>query len=353
MEYEDVVCDNGVLNKDLSLKDAIKKGILFDGSQVLYGKLRPYLHNWLLPDFKGVAVGDWWVLRPKGVDKKFIYRLIQTQQFDDVTNLSSGSKMPRADWKLVSNTEFAIPCSTEEQMKIGLYFEHLDNLITLHQRQCEVLKKQKQFFLQNMFPKEGESEPRIRFNGFTEPWEQRKFKDFTKQTGIRNKENLDLEPYSITNETGFVPQKDAHDEFGYMKNTDRSAYSIVSPNSFAYNPARINVGSIGYYKGDKNVIVSSLYEVFQTDKDIDDSFLWIWFKSSNFFNWINKLQEGSVRQYFYYDKLCECKLPVPSLKEQEKIGTFFSKLDNLITLHQRQYEQLVSLKKYLLSKMFI
>lgn len=134
VEYEDVVCDNGVLNKDLSLKDAIKKGILFDGSQVLYGKLRPYLHNWLLPDFKGVAVGDWWVLRPKGVDKKFIYRLIQTQQFDDVTNLSSGSKMPRADWKLVSNTEFAIPCSTEEQMKIGLYFEHLDNLITLHQR---------------------------------------------------------------------------------------------------------------------------------------------------------------------------------------------------------------------------
>ena len=251
------------------------------------------------------------------------------------------------------DTELVIPQDPNEQKKIGLLFKKLDSTITLHQRQCEALKKQKQFFLQNMFPKEGESEPRIRFNGFTEPWEQRKFKDFTKQTGIRNKENLDLEPYSITNETGFVPQKDAHDEFGYMKNTDRSAYSIVSPNSFAYNPARINVGSIGYYKGDKNVIVSSLYEVFQTDKDIDDSFLWIWFKSSNFFNWINKLQEGSVRQYFYYDKLCECKLPVPSLKEQEKIGTFFSKLDNLITLHQRQYEQLVSLKKYLLSKMFI
>lgn len=151
VEYEDVVCDNGVLNKDLSLKDAIKKGILFDGSQVLYGKLRPYLHNWLLPDFKGVAVGDWWVLRPKGVDKKFIYRLIQTQQFDDVTNLSSGSKMPRADWKLVSNTEFAIPCSTEEQMKIGLYFEHLDNLITLHQRQYEQLVSLKKYLLSKMF----------------------------------------------------------------------------------------------------------------------------------------------------------------------------------------------------------
>ena len=289
-----------------------------------------------------------WLSHDKSVDNKFLKVLYSIVKWDGI----EGSTIKRLYNDNFLKTQFMLP-SIEEQKKIGSFFEQLDNLITLHQRQCEALKKQKRFFLQNMFPKEGESEPRIRFNGFTEPWEQRKFKDFTKQTGIRNKENLDLEPYSITNETGFVPQKDAHDEFGYMKNTDRSAYSIVSPNSFAYNPARINVGSIGYYKGDKNVIVSSLYEVFQTDKDIDDSFLWIWFKSSNFFNWINKLQEGSVRQYFYYDKLCECKLPVPSLKEQEKIGTFFSKLDNLITLHQRQYEQLVSLKKYLLSKMFI
>ena len=293
--------------------------------------------------------------RPKNkFAKGFLgYYLNSNAYHDQLLPLMQGTKVSSISKTSLKETTIKFPSSIEEQKKVGACFHELDNLITLHQRQCDALKKQKQFFLQNMFPKEGESEPRIRFNGFTEPWEQRKFKDFTKQTGIRNKENLDLEPYSITNETGFVPQKDAHDEFGYMKNTDRSAYSIVSPNSFAYNPARINVGSIGYYKGDKNVIVSSLYEVFQTDKDIDDSFLWIWFKSSNFFNWINKLQEGSVRQYFYYDKLCECKLPVPSLKEQEKIGTFFSKLDNLITLHQRQYEQLVSLKKYLLSKMFI
>ena len=293
--------------------------------------------------------------RPKNkFAKGFLgYYLNSNAYHDQLLPLMQGTKVSSISKTSLKETTIKFPSSIEEQKKVGACFHELDNLITLHQRQCEALKKQKRFFLQNMFPKEGESEPRIRFNGFTEPWEQRKFKDFTKQTGIRNKENLDLEPYSITNETGFVPQKDAHDEFGYMKNTDRSAYSIVSPNSFAYNPARINVGSIGYYKGDKNVIVSSLYEVFQTDKDIDDSFLWIWFKSSNFFNWINKLQEGSVRQYFYYDKLCECKLPVPSLKEQEKIGTFFSKLDNLITLHQRQYEQLFSLKKYLLSKMFI
>lgn len=151
LEYEDVIAEEGRLNKDISLKENIKKGIVFDGSQVLYGKLRPYLHNWLNPDFSGVAVGDWWVLKPNNADKSFIYRLIQTQRFDDIANQSAGSKMPRADWNLVSNTEFAIPVSQEEQEKIGEYFSSLDHLITLHQRKCDELKKMKKYMLQNMF----------------------------------------------------------------------------------------------------------------------------------------------------------------------------------------------------------
>lgn len=105
VEYEDVIAEAGRLNKDVNQKEVAKKGIVFDGSQVLYGKLRPYLHNWLSPDFSGVAVGDWWVLKPVKVDKSFLYRLIQTQQFDDIANQSTGSKMPRADWNLVSNLE--------------------------------------------------------------------------------------------------------------------------------------------------------------------------------------------------------------------------------------------------------
>ena len=134
VEYEDVITEDGRLNKDIHQKEGSKKGIVFDGSQVLYGKLRPYLHNWLNPDFSGVAVGDWWVLKPQNADKDFVYRLIQTQQFDDVANQSAGSKMPRADWNLVSNIEFAIPTSQVEQAKIGAYFSNLDNIITLHQR---------------------------------------------------------------------------------------------------------------------------------------------------------------------------------------------------------------------------
>ena len=151
VEYEDVIAEEGRLNKDIKLKETQKTGIKFDGTQVLYGKLRPYLHNWLNPDFTGVAVGDWWVLRPICIDKDYLYRLIQTKQFDDVANQSAGSKMPRADWNLISNTEFFVPISMEEQSKIAQAFTNLDSLITLHQRKCEKLKQIKKSMLEKMF----------------------------------------------------------------------------------------------------------------------------------------------------------------------------------------------------------
>lgn len=121
-----------------------------------------------------------------------------------------------------------------------------------------------------------------------------------------------------------------------MADADTTAYNIVPPSSFAYNPARINVGSIGYYTGIENVIVSSLYEVFQTADYVDDRFMWHWFKSDHFSKWIERLQEGSVRLYFYYDKLIQCEMKMPSLEEQKKMGAFFDQLDHLITLHQRK-----------------
>lgn len=133
VEYEDVIAEQGTLNKDITAKGVYKNGIRFTPEDVLYGKLRPYLHNWLNPDFSGVAVGDWWVLRPINADKNFLFRLVQTTKYDDAANQSSGTKMPRADWKLISNMEFQIPATIKEQERIAGVFDSLDNLITLHQ----------------------------------------------------------------------------------------------------------------------------------------------------------------------------------------------------------------------------
>ena len=194
--------------------------------------------------------------------------------------------------------------------------------------------------------------PAIRFKGFSDAWEQRKFSDITFPAGEKNKDNLPLESYSITNEHGFVPQDEKFENGGTMREADKRMYYIVSPNSFAYNPARINVGSIGYQNIGKNVIVSSLYEVFKTSEDVDDRLLWHWFKSPDFQKLIMQLQEGGVRLYFYYDKLCMGEVSLPLLEEQRKIGKLFDTLDNLITLHQRKFEKLTNVKKSMLEKMF-
>lgn len=250
-------------------------------------------------------------------------------------------------------TKLMIPQDIEEQKKIGEYLDHLDHLITLHQRKCDETKKLKKYMLQKMFPQNGNKVPEIRFFGFTDDWEQRKFNEFVKNVAKKNKDNLDLEPFAVTNDRGFIAQKDAHEDFGYMKDTDRRAYNIVPPNSFAYNPARINVGSLGYYAGTENVIVSSLYEVFQTEDFIDDRFLWHWLKSEHFPKWIEKLQEGSVRLYFYFDKLIQCQMMIPSVEEQKIISEYLDRIDTLITLHHRKYEELQKIKKFMLQNMFV
>ncbi len=248
------------------------------------------------------------------------------------------------DWMRRS---LAMP-SLEEQEKIAAILTMQDKIIELEQQKIEEIKKAKRFFLEKMFPKEGQAVPEIRFKGFTDPWEKRKFSDITFPAGEKNKDNLPLESYSITNEYGFVPQDEKFENGGTMREADKRMYYIVSPNSFAYNPARINVGSIGYQNVGKNVIVSSLYEVFKTSEDVDDRLLWHWFKSPDFQKLIMQLQEGGVRLYFYYDKLCMGEVFLPSLEEQRKIGKLFDTIDHLITLHQRKLEEEKRKKKALM-----
>ena len=247
-------------------------------------------------------------------DAEFVFQSTLTDKYNKyIAVTSQRSGQPGMNAQEYSEFEIRVP-EKEEQTKIGTYFRILDHLITLHQRK-------------NIYF----------YEKVTLVWEQRKFSEFVKNVAVRNKAGVELECYAVTNDRGFISQKEAHDAFGYMADADTTAYNIVPPSSFAYNPARINVGSIGYYTGIENVIVSSLYEVFQTADYVDDRFMWHWFKSDHFSKWIERLQEGSVRLYFYYDKLIQCEMKMPSLEEQKKMGAFFDQLDHLITLHHRKY----------------
>ena len=151
IEFEDIVSGEGRLNKDLNTKKDDRKGIFFDENNILYGKLRPYLRKWYYARFAGVAIGDFWVLKIINNNHPlFIYYLIQTEKYQRVANDTSGTKMPRSDWKKVSESLFYIP-NINEQKKISTIFNIIDNLITLHQRKLELLKEQKKGFLQKMF----------------------------------------------------------------------------------------------------------------------------------------------------------------------------------------------------------
>ncbi len=134
VEYEDIVSGQGILNKDIREKSNIRSGIRFEPGDVLFGKLRPYLKNWILPNFSGVAVGDFWVLHPFETDSRYLYYLIQTPAFQTAANQSTGTKMPRSDWNLVSKAIFFSPKDITEQRKIGATLQSIDHLITLHQR---------------------------------------------------------------------------------------------------------------------------------------------------------------------------------------------------------------------------
>ena len=359
LEYEDVIAEEGRLNKDISLKENIKKGIVFDGSQVLYGKLRPYLHNWLNPDFSGVAVGDWWVLKPNNADKSFIYRLIQTQRFDDIANQSAGSKMPRADWNLVSNTEFAVPVSQEEQEKIGEYFSSLDHLITLHQRKCEQTKNLKKYMLQKMFPQNGAKVPEIRFNGFTHDWEQRKLGDDL--VSIHTGTNL---LGSITN-TGMPLIQMGNIQRGYFytskveflaENEQPDKADIVNYGDFFFN-TRNTLELVGkgatWMKNSGEYAFNSNIARFEL-RNLDTIFFNYLYNTDYMTKQIHARAMGTTSVAAIYPRtLDSVEYLAPCMKEQQKIGAYFKQLDHLITLHQRKCDELKKMKKFMLQNMFI
>ena len=269
-----------------------------------------------------------------------IFQNIKWKKKDESTGVPSLSRTA------INEIHILVP-QYDEQQVLGQLFYGIDRLIALHQRKLDKMKELKKAFLNLIFSQ------KLRFYGFTESWELRKLKDITYPAGEKNREDLPLDSYSITNEHGFIPQDERFENGGTMREADKKMYYIVSPHSFAYNPARINIGSIGYQNTDKNVIVSSLYEVFKTSDDVDDRLLWHWFKSSYFQKLIEQFQEGGVRLYFYYDKLCMGTLSLPSFEEQHKIGKYLDTYDNLITLRQEKINQLTKLKTTFLKNMFL
>ena len=251
--------------------------------------------------------------------------------------------------------------SYEEQCQIADFFSRLDTLITLHQRKCDALQKFKKSMLQKMFPQNGESVPEIRFAGFTDAWEQRKLSDMVERVTRKN-ENLESElPLTISAQYGLIDQNEFFDK--RIASRDVSGYYLLKKGEFAYNKSTSSDAPWGAVKRLDRYemgVLSTLYIVFalKEDGNIDSDFLVSYYDTDCWHKGVQAIAAEGARNHGLLNitpaDYFETVLTVPSdVKEQHQIGTFFAKLDTLITLHQRKLETLQKMKKSLLQKMFV
>ncbi|WP_185291104.1 restriction endonuclease subunit S [Chryseobacterium lactis] len=351
IEMEHLITDTGQLLGyiDGSTSGSIKN--VFNEGDVLFGKLRPYLKKYLQAPFDGVCSSEIWVLKGKNISNDFLYRIVQTKLFIDLANQSSGSKMPRADWNVVESGSFSIPTPLE-QKKISSFLALLDERIQTQNKIIEELKLLKITISKKLFSRQ------LRFkNGNNEnyiDWNTKKLGEVTTLVNKRNKNNEKLPVYSINNKLGFVPQSE---QFEGVDSEDRGydikLYKIIDKNTFAYNPARINVGSIGYSKNLENIIISSLYVCFKTDNTINDNFLYQYLKTDFFNREVLRNVEGGVRDYLFYDNFARIKFGLPCIEEQKKIADYISSIDSKIDVESQLLHKFEKQKRYLLANLFI
>lgn len=254
-------------------------------------------------------------------------------------------------------TELMIPKNNNEQEKIADFFKSLDTTITLHQQQLENLKKAKKGYLQKMFPKNNEKVPEIRFEGFTDDWEQRKLGEVSDKVKDKNKLGEFTETLTNSAEHGIINQRDFFDkDISNAKNLN--SYYVVQNDDFVYNPRISNFAPVGPIKRNKlgrTGVMSPLYYVFRT-YSIDKTYLEKYFDTTYWYKFMKLNGDSGARadRFAIKDSIfVNMPIPYPSIKEQKKIGAFFKQLDQTITLHQRKLDYLKEMKKGLLQKMFV
>lgn len=233
------------------------------------------------------------------------------------------------------NLHFA---NIKEQKKIGKMFSLLDERIATQNKIIEDLKKLKYAIIEMEY---GNMAKSISYIG-----------DFIEQTSKRNKDCAILNVLSVSNSQGFIQQSEQF-ENRIVASDDTSNYKIVARNDFAFNPARINVGSIARLTTFERGIVSPMYICFRTKDNLFPEYLDYYFESKRFFAEIQKRLEGSVRQCLSFEGLCNIPLCIPTVEVQQQIGKRLSTLAKEIKLEIDFLELLQRQKRFLLHQIFI
>ena len=333
----------------------------FRPDDVVYGKINPQLGKYFYASVDGLTSADAYVFKGKnGITQKFLFSLLQTSDFFKYSvSVSKRSGMPKINRDELNAYAFLAP-SEEEQDKIGNFLLELDHLITLHQRKCEQTKKLKKYMLQKMFPQNGEKIPKIRFDGFTYDWEQRKFGEITE---LKSASRVHKDEWT-SNGVPFYRSSDVMTAINGTENEkafiSEELYEKLSKVSGKLEEGDILVtggGSVG-----NPYIVPDNKPLYTKDADLlwiknkgkfHPYFLYEFFFSPTFRNYLGSISHVGTIAHYTITQLSDTPISLPSFEEQKEVGEYFQSLDCLITLHQRKCDELKKMKKYMLQNMFI
>ena len=328
----------------------IKNGSILITKDGTLGKVA-YVQGLSMPATLNAGVFNVEIRDETEVDNKYLFQYLKAPfLMDYVDKKATGGTIKHLNQNILVDFPVLLP-SKAEQKAIGVYFERLDNLITLHQRKYERLKNVKKSMLEKMFPKNGSNIPEIRFAGFTDAWEQRKLSDLI----IEYKETVDSDctlPVLTSSKTEGVVLQEEH--FGRVQNHDITGYNILPRNYCTYRNRSDGVDfTFNINRCCDKGIISKFYPVFYgNNSDI--------FFISMVLNYCDEVVHeiaytctGTGQKVLSFLDLQKMNIRVPSYDEQKKISQYFEQLDNLITLHQRKLEKLQNIKKMMLEKMFV
>ena len=250
----------------------------------------------------------------------------------------------------IRNLIVPFPTKTE-QNKIENYFADLDHLITLHQRKCAEIKSLKKYMLQKMFPQNEQKVPEIRFEGFTEAWEQRKFGSLLEET--RNKTTVEDEDTLLSCAIdGMYLNSEL---FSHFRGSSNIGYLKIKKNDLILSAQNLHLGNCNVNLRFEHGIISPAYKVYEL-VGCNPLFMQAWVKKDSTKDFFLKAStEGAsvCRKNIVWEELYKQELPIPNIEEQTKVGEYFNSLDHLITLHQQKCEELKKIKKFMLQKMFV
>lgn len=280
---------------------------------------------------------------------EFLYHLLNADNIRaKIIRTAQGNTQIYVNWNVIKNFTYDIPINICEQIVIGDCFSKLDDLITLHQRKCENLKKLKKFMLQKMFPQNGENVPKIRFYNFTDTWEQRRLGNVFKEYSEKN--HGELPALTIVQGQGTINRNESERNLMYEK-SNLSSYKMVRKNDFIVHLRSFEGGlEIATLDG----IISPAYHTLHGD-NTDSRFYYSYFRSYEFINHGLVPHVYGIRDGRSIDiaGMKTILIPYTSFDEQKKIGNYIETIDRLITLHQSKCDNLKELKKYMLQNMFI